>query len=216
MSPRPTGTGFRSIRESRLSTPAPATASATVVFKGITILGGALLAQVARREPRYLLWTAGTMTLAITSLALHSPFGYVGYLESQRTGKRPDPARAARGALAALGLNAALAGIFLALGLLTQLSFAEAGMSLALGAVAASALPFPTMACNAIWKWSSAAGAVAGIVSFVPCVFFQSGLLPPAIIWALAAAGAGAFLASVVETVLRTRRPTPSPEPASA
>lgn len=189
---------------------------ATVVFKGITILGGALLAQVARREPRYFLWTAGTVTLAVTSLALHSPFGYTGYLESQRNGKRPDPARAARGALATLGLNAALAGIFLALGLLTQLSFAEAGISLALGAVAVSALPFPTLVGNAIWKWSRAAGAVAGIVGFVPYVFFQSGLLPAAVIWALAAAGAGAFLAAVVETVLRTRRPTPSPAPASA
>lgn len=170
---------------------------AALVFKAVTILGGALMAIEARERPRYRLWTAGAVTLAVTSLVFHAPFGYTGFLDREARRKR-GPTEEAFAALAGVGLAGALALVFVALGVLTSARFAAVGVTLALGAVASSALPFPTLAGNVVWRWNRFAGVTLGLLGLVPYVLYELGLLPVAFIIALGVVGLAAFTAAVV------------------
>ena len=204
------------------------TGVATLIFKIETVGGALLLASINRQANRYFIWTAGVLSLAFTSIVLHSPFGYTGYLEPAPTEAATDRARDARIIAAGLGLIAMLVGVFLLLGRISDFAFAEAGISLALGSLGAASLPFPLLGGHAIWKWSQPVGIAAGLGGFVPYFLFQRGALPHGALWAICGVGAAVFTAVCVDEVMLSRRmaaasmaktlgmpaaPTPTPAP---
>lgn len=162
---------------------------AVILFRLVTILGGYGLAYYTNQKPRYLVWVAGTVSFAITSIILQSPIGYTGYMDRDPSTKERDARFAAAGFSAVL----ALSGLFVMIGLLTRMSFAETGVTLTLGVLAVTMLPFPLMGGYAVWKWNRIAGGASGVVGMTPYILFQLGLLSPTGIVTLATLGILAF-----------------------
>ncbi len=146
-----------------------------LIYRGATLLGGYGLAYITQQQPRYLIWAAGTLTFAFTSIVLHSPIGYTGYLERESGEKARDARFTAAGFAAVL----ALAGLFMVIGLLGRMSFGEAGVTLTLGVLAVTMLPFPMLGGHTIWKWNRNAGIVSGISGMVLYLLFQLGFMSP-------------------------------------
>lgn len=167
---------------------------AVILFRLVTILGGFALAYYTNQKPRYLIWAAGTVSFAITSLILQSPIGYTGYMERDPSDKERDARFAAAGFAAVL----ALSGLFVMIGLVTKMSFAEVGVTLTLGVLAVMMLPFPLMAGNAIWKWNKSVGVASGIIGMTPYILFQLGHLGPTAVVTLATFGLLAFIGFLI------------------
>ena len=167
---------------------------AVILFRLVTILGGYALAYYTDQKPKYVLWAVGSISFAATSILLQSPIGYTGYMERDPSTKERD----ARFATAGFAAVLALSGLFVMIGLLTRMSFAEIGVTLTLGVLAVMMLPFPLMAGNAIWKWNRIVGAASGVVGMMPYVLFQLGLLSPTAIVTLATFGLLAFLGFLI------------------
>lgn len=167
---------------------------AVILFRIVTIAGGYGLAYYTHQKPRYLIWAAGTVSFAITSIVLQSPIGYTGYMERDPSTRERDARFATAGFAAILSLT----GIFVVIGLLTKMSFAETGVTLTLGAVAVSMLPFPFMGGHNIWKWNRITGVASGLFGMIPYILFQLGYISPSGIVALATVGMLTFAAFLV------------------
>ncbi len=182
------------------------TGVASIIFSLVSIAGGVLVARIRHQECHYRLWTAGSITFALTNILLHSSLGYTGFLERKNPGKRPDRGTDARGALASMGLTTAMVAVFLAVGLAAKFAFAQTGISLALGGLGIAAIPFSTLEGHAIWKWSKPLGIVAGIVGVAVYVLFQIGFLQETALFGLGATGFLVFLSVVAYEILTARR----------
>ena len=137
------------------------------------------------QKPRYLIWAAGTISFAISTIVLQSPIGYTGYMERDPSTKERDARFAAAGFAAIL----ALSGVFVVIGLLTRMSFAETGVTLTLGVLAVTMLPFPLMGGHAVWQWNRVAGVASGVAGMGLYMLFQLGQLSPTGIVTLATIG---------------------------
>jgi hypothetical protein len=185
---------------------------AALIFRGGMLAGQVFLAHLAERKPRYLIWIAGTLVLTVTSIALHVPFGYTGYVDRSPA----DRAREARFSAAALSLMIAMTGLFLVIGMAARLVFAETGIAMTVGALGVSALPFPGLAGNPVWKWSRPVAVAVAVAGFVPYFLFQYGLLPPGAIFALAGIGTVIFVSVVAHELWQRReqkKETAAPAP---
>ena len=167
---------------------------AVILFRLVTILGGFGLAYYTNQRPRYLIWAAGTVSFAITTIFLQSPVGYTGYMERDPSGKERD----ARFAAAGFAAVVALSGLFVMIGLLTRMSFAETGVTLTFGVLAVMMLPFPLMGGNAIWKWNRIAGVASGVFGMTMYLLFQFGLLSPTTVVTIATVGLLVFMGFLV------------------
>ncbi len=161
-----------------------------ILYRGATLLGGFGLAYITGQHPRYLIWAAGTLTFAFTSIVLHSPVGYTGYLERDSGEVKRDARFAAAGFAAVL----ALAGLFLSIGLVGRMAFAEAGVTLTLGVLAVTMLPFPLLGGHNIWKWNRYWGVASGVAGMSLYLLFQLGFMGPNAVLVLAAFGLVAFI----------------------
>ena len=182
------------------------TGVAAIIFQSISIGGGVLLAHIRHQEMHYRLWTAGSIAFAFTNILLHLPLGYTGFLEGKKPGMPVDLGSDARCAIAALGLIGMMVGIFLAMGLAVKFTFAQTGISLALGSLGVAAIPFSTLTGHALWKWSKLLGISVGIASLALYFLFQIGLLQEAALWGVGITGLLLFLSIVLYEMFVARQ----------
>ena len=170
------------------------------------------LARTDGQGARYRFWTAGTLSLALSSVLFHVPFGYPGFLQREK----PKGAAASSAkkdgltGLATVCVLASLVPVFLGLGLLTGFAFAETAMAMAFAGFAVTAMPVKPMAGFAVWRWSRAVSLLLALVAFASYFAFQTGVLPWWGIVGLGVAGL-AVVASVAALNVRARR-TPRAE----
>ncbi|HWH08310.1 MAG TPA: LamG-like jellyroll fold domain-containing protein [Candidatus Thermoplasmatota archaeon] len=173
--------------------------AATVVLMAATIAADIAMGNAARATPGYHVWTVGTLTLLLTTLLVRIPFGYTGYYKAEQ---EPTPSAQGRAALAGLGVMAALAAAFLLAAHAWSFAMWEAGIPLALGALAAAAFPFHGTPGRAVWTWSKPVGAVAIPLALAAFFLFEGDAASDAALWALGGLGALTFVACLLVEVV--------------
>jgi hypothetical protein len=94
-----------------------------------------------------------------------------------------------------------VAAVFLFIGSMTQMAFAESGIMLVLGALAASMLPFRLMGGNALWRWKKPAGIASAAVGLVPYTLFLYGMLPYNTVYIMGVVGFVVFASIMIADI---------------
>ncbi|HET6404536.1 MAG TPA: hypothetical protein VFH78_07805 [Candidatus Thermoplasmatota archaeon] len=162
------------------------------------------IARAEHATPRYRLWVAGALSLAVSTLAFGIPFGFAGNLSRDAAPGAPveTPRQKGLGAIAAICLGVAAAPLFLAIGAFTRFAFAEVAVALALGGVFVSSLPIAPLPGRAVWSWSKGASIALLAGTFLLQSAYHLGALGA---WTIVGIGLAALVLAAALTVLRVR-----------
>ena len=169
------------------------TGLAALVFKVASAGANISIAHLEGQKPHYRFWTAGTISFAVTNVLLHVPLGYTGFVEKETTSGKPSKGPPVRVSLAALAIMLTMIGFFLGAAQIS-FAFAQTGISLVLGALSLAVMPFGTLECAPLWKWSKPLAVGVALAGMACYVLFQLGYVQSAFLWVLAALGFAGFL----------------------